>query len=312
MLEAAGVTKAYPIGKGRNLWALDGVDIAVAPGKTLAVVGESGCGKSTLAKILLRLERPTAGMVRFRGTDLWEMGRDEVAGFRRAVQMIFQDPYGSLNPRMRVGEIVGEPFDVHRLARGEEKRRKVAALLERVGLDDAAAVRYPREFSGGQRQRIGIARALAVEPSLLVADEPVSALDVSIQAQVLNLLRDLQRERGLGLLFISHDLRVVRAISDHTAVMYLGKIVEAGPTEEIFLEPLHPYTRLLLDSVPVADPALRHKGRVGKGEPPSPVDRPTGCPFHPRCPSASSACSATEPPVRTRHEGHQVRCHLLP
>jgi oligopeptide/dipeptide ABC transporter ATP-binding protein len=308
MLETTDLRKSYPLAGGRELVALDGVSVKVEPGTSTALVGESGCGKSTLARLLLRLERPDSGSVFFEGKDLWGIDSGEVARYRRSVQMIFQDPYASLNPRMKVGEIVGEPFDIHGTAKGSDKQRKVLELLKRVGLDEEAVGRYPRQFSGGQRQRIGIARALAVEPQLLVADEPVSALDVSVQAQVLELISELRRERGLGLLFISHDLRVVRVVSEYALVMYLGKIVEAAPTEALFKDPLHPYTEMLLAAAPVADPHRKKQVANVAGDPPSPIDRPQGCPFHTRCNKAFDPCYHMMPRDTVLDDGRTVRC----
>lgn len=309
MLEARDVVKVFRLKGGGELKALDGVSLAVGGGETHALVGESGCGKSTLARLLLKLELPTGGAVTLDGKDLRELDRKEEAAYRRKVQMIFQDPYGSLNPRMKVGDIVGEPLAIHDLSPKAERPERVRELLARVGLNPEAAGRYPRQFSGGQRQRIGIARALAVDPRIIVADEPVSALDVSVQAQVLNLLADIKRERGLSLLFIGHDLRVVRAISDRVSVMYLGKIVESAPVEEFFLNPRHPYSRMLLASVPEPDPCKRSDSVPPSGDPPSPVNRPRGCAFHPRCPLAASICEKESPPEKTVGIAI-VSCHL--
>ncbi|GAB4248892.1 MULTISPECIES: ABC transporter ATP-binding protein [Deferrisoma] len=315
MFEVRAVERRYPVkrgafGKRRWLRAVDGVDLTLTQGETLALVGESGCGKSTLARLLLRLEPPTAGEIRYAGRDLWAMDREEIRRFRRQVQMVFQDPQASLNPRMRVGQIVGEGMVIHRLARGVELRERVARLLEQVGLPPEAAEAYPHEFSGGQRQRIGIARALAVEPRVVVADEPVSALDVSVQAQILNLLQDLKEQHGLTYLFISHDLRVVEHISDRVAVMYLGRVVEEGPSEAVFARPLHPYTEALLTAVPVPDPERRREPRVPEGDVPNPIDPPPGCPFHPRCPRRFGPCDREVPVVSEPEPGHRVRCHL--
>ena len=317
MFELAGLARHYPVKTGafrsrRRLRAVDGVDLVVSPGETLALVGESGCGKSTLARLLLRLDRPTHGSVRYRGKDLWALGRDEVRRFRREVQMVFQDPFASLNPRLRVGEIVGEGIAIHRLAQGPARRERVRGLLGQVGLAPEAYDAYPHELSGGQRQRVGIARALAVEPEVVVADEPVSALDVSVQAQILNLLKDIQEEYGMAYLFVSHDLRVVEHLSDRVAVMYLGRLVEVARVEEIYGRPLHPYTRALLRAVPVPDPEAAAAPGVLEGDVPSPLDAPSGCPFHPRCPEAFDPCPAAYPSPRCPGPGETrvVACHL--
>jgi oligopeptide transport system ATP-binding protein len=277
------------------------------------LVGESGCGKSTTGRTILQLYRPTSGHVYFQGIDLVQLTGKELRKIRRSMQMIFQDPYASLNPRMTVGEIVGEGLYVHQLNQGKEIQEKVDALLERVGLDPAYANRYPHEFSGGQRQRIGVARALAVNPLLLVCDEPISALDVSIQAQVVNLLEDLQSEFGLTYLFIAHDLSMVRHISQRVAVMYLGIIVELTSRNEMYLNPLHPYTQALLSAVPVPDARIERKRQriILKGEPPSPVKPPSGCRFRTRCPMAAQICSDQKPEFREVAPDHFVACHLV-
>ena len=290
--------------------AVDGVSFEVAPGETLGLVGESGCGKSTVGRTILRLQEPTAGKVFFDGANVFSLGREELRRLRRRMQVIFQDPYGSLNPRMRIGDAVAEGIEIHQLATGGEVRRRVAALLEEVGLDPGYARRYPHEFSGGQRQRIGIARALAVEPAFIVCDEPVSALDVSVQAQVLNLLADLQQRRGLSYLFIAHNLAVVRQIAQRVAVMYLGRIVEEGSTEALLSRPSHPYTVALLSAAPEPDPESVKRRIVLSGDLPSPTAPPPGCPFHTRCfhPGKDSRC-VTEVPRLRPVGGTHAACH---
>jgi oligopeptide/dipeptide ABC transporter ATP-binding protein len=280
--------------------AVDGVSFDIAPGETLALVGESGCGKSSAGRTILRLQEPTSGQALFEGVDLFSLDRSTLRGLRRRMQIIFQDPYSSLNPRMTVGSAIAEGIEIHRLATRSEIPRRVAALLEEVGLDPGYARRYPHEFSGGQRQRIGIARALAVEPAFIVCDEPVSALDVSVQAQVLNLLSDLQRNRGLSYLFIAHDLAVVRQIAHRIAVMYLGRIVEEGATDDLLSNPRHPYTVALLSAVPEPDPAARRDRIVLRGDLPSPSNPPPGCPFHTRCfhPLKNERCRTEVPALR--------------
>jgi oligopeptide/dipeptide ABC transporter ATP-binding protein len=311
------LTKHY--GSGRGLWgartrvirALDGVSFGIARGETLGIVGESGCGKSTLGKTLLRLIEPTRGAAFFEGRDLMSLRAGALRAERRHLQMVFQDPYSSLNPRMRVREALAEPMLIHGIgaSRGERFER-VRALLADVGLPHDAAERYPHEFSGGQRQRIVIARALAAGPAFVVADEPVSALDVSVQAQVLNLLRDLQERRSLTYLFIAHDLRIVRHMSNRVAVMYLGRIVEMAGVDAIYLRPAHPYTRALLAAAPVADPSKRRASLPVVGEVPDPAAPPTGCAFHPRCPIAEDRCKSESPILREVEPGHEVACHL--
>ena len=318
LVEVRDLHKRYPIGGGpfgrARAWvhAVEGVSLAIHAGETLGLVGESGCGKSTLGRLMLRLLEPTAGDVLFDGRSLLALSPRELRAMRRQMQIIFQDPYGSLNPRMRVASIVGEGLAIHRVGTRRERRARVEELLELVGLPPDAGNRHPHEFSGGQRQRIGIARALAVGPRFIVADEAVSALDVSIQAQILNLLQDLQRRFGLTLLFIAHDLRVVEHVSDRVAIMYLGRIVECGPREEIYRNPRHPYTRTLLSAVPVPDPRRRKQRMTLGGDVPSPVSPPPGCAFHPRCGHALEVCRRETPRLETGRGGHAVACHVFP
>ncbi|MCZ7658922.1 MAG: dipeptide ABC transporter ATP-binding protein [Xanthobacteraceae bacterium] len=289
--------------------AVDGVDFTVAPGETLALVGESGCGKSTLGRLVLRLIEPTAGRVRFDGRDVLALGGRELRAYRREAQLVFQDPYASLNPRMTVGDIVGEPLALHDIVPAARRRDRVAALLHQVGLAEGAGQRYPHEFSGGQRQRIAIARALAVEPRLIVCDEPVSALDVSIRSQVLNLLRGLQRRLGLAYIFISHDLAVVKHIADRVAVMNLGHIVEIAPADSLFAAPRHPYSRALLSAIPVPNLRARRDRILLQGDLPSALAPPPGCRFHTRCPFAVDRCRREPPPLVFDQRNHAVACH---
>jgi oligopeptide/dipeptide ABC transporter ATP-binding protein len=316
LLQVRGLTKHFPIRSGLlqrvtgAVKAVDDVSFDVARGETLALVGESGCGKTTTGRALLRLIEPTRGSVHFDGTDVMALTGEPLRRMRRHMQIVFQDPYGSLNPRMTVGEAVREGLLVHQLAEGSDADRRVSHLLDEVGLRPEYASRFPHEFSGGQRQRIGIARALAVEPSFIVCDEPVSALDVSVQAQVVNLLRDLQRDRGLSYLFIAHDLAVVSHMADRVAVMYLGRIVELAPRAALFAGARMPYTKALLSAVPVPVPGAVRQRILLAGDPPSPVNPPSGCAFHPRCPHPlkDAACTRVVPPLEEKAPGHFVAC----
>jgi oligopeptide transport system ATP-binding protein len=319
LVRAENLWKEFPAGgdgllarRRLTLKAVAGVNLEIFPGETVGLVGESGSGKSTLGRLILKLLEPTAGKVWFDGRDLSTLSRVELRALRREMQLVFQDPYASLNPRMRVRSIVGEGIEIHKLARGAEKEHRIAEMLEMVGLGADAMGRYPREFSGGQRQRIGIARALAVNPRFVVLDEPVSALDVSIQAQIINLLQDLQERLRLTYLFVAHDLRVVEHISRRVAIMYLGKIVELASREEIYATPRHPYTRALLSAIPSVNVEAKSERIKLPGEMPSPVDPPSGCSFHPRCPYAKDVCRTAEPPLVTGHGGHAVACHVFP
>ncbi len=319
LLRVENLVKQFPIKRGiifqkviGAVHAVDGISFDIHKGETLGLVGESGCGKSTTGRTILQLHRPTSGQVILEGQDLAKLSNKDMRKVRRKMQIIFQDPYSSLNPRMTVAEIIGEPFLIHSLTRGKELQTRVDELLTLVGLNPAFANRYPHEFSGGQRQRIGVARALALNPDLIVCDEPISALDVSIQAQIVNLLEDLQAKFGLTYLFIAHDLSMVRHISDRVAVMYLGIIVELAERDELFTAPLHPYTQALISAVPVPDPAIegQRKRIILEGDVPSPVNVPPGCRFHPRCPYAIDRCKTEVPAWRELKPHHFVACHL--
>jgi peptide/nickel transport system ATP-binding protein len=316
VLEVSDLKKHFPVKKGLfsrtvgKVHAVDGVSFSINEGETLGLVGESGCGKSTVGRTVLRLIEPTAGAIRISGTDVTNLDKKEMRPHRREMQIIFQDPFSSLNPRMSAGDIVGELLQVHNIASGKAKEEQVAALFERVGLRKAQMNAFPHEFSGGQRQRIGIARALALNPKLIIGDEPVSALDVSIQAQVINLLMDLQDEFKLSYLFIAHDLAVVEHISHRIAVMYLGRIVEYADKKTLFTDPKHPYTEALLSAVPIPNPRIRREKRILQGDVPSPVNRPSGCHFHTRCPYAEERCRMEEPVLKQIAPGHTVACHL--
>ncbi len=320
LLEVRNLKKYFPIKRGivfsrhvGDVKAVDGISFNIKKGETVGLVGESGCGKSTVARVIIRLLEPTDGEIIFEGTDITKLPQSELRKLRRDMQIIFQDPYSALNPRMTVSEIIGEPLEVHKVVNNsKEKQKRIQELLELVGLAPYHANRYPHEFSGGQRQRIGIARALALNPKFIVADEPTSALDVSVRAQIINLMQDLQKELGLTYLFISHDLSVIRHICDRILVMYLGKLVEIAPNEELYNSPLHPYTQALLSAVPIPDPEVAEKRKkvILLGDVPSPVNPPSGCRFHPRCPYVMDICSKVEPQLKEINKGHFTACHL--
>ena len=318
LLEVTDLVKHFPIKSGLvvdrevgRVRAVDGVSLTIREGETLGLVGESGCGKSTLCRVILQLTAPTSGSVRFAGEELVGRSRRSLRPIRRQLQMIFQDPYASLNPRKRIYQIIGEPMELHGLATGRDVDQRVRDLMDRVGLQPEHCDRYPHEFSGGQRQRIGIARALALQPKLIIADEPVSALDVSVQAQIVNLLKDLQAELGLSYLFVAHDLGVVRHVSDRVAVMYLGRIVESATANDLYQHPLHPYSNALLSAVPIPDPRrnVARERLVLEGDVPSPIDPPSGCHFHPRCPWATAVCDTDDPALRELESAHAAACH---
>ena len=318
LLEVKHLKKHFPIKGGvfsktiGYVYAVDDINFTLAKGETLGLVGESGCGKSTTGRTILRLIEPTDGAICFEGQDITTLDKSAMRALRREMQIIFQDPYASLNPRMTVGSIIGEPLEIHKIAKGSEKEERVASLLQKVGLRAEDMRKYPHEFSGGQRQRIGIARALALNPKLIVCDEPVSALDVSIQAQVINLLEDLQAEFGLSYLFIAHNLNVVEHISNRVAVMYLGQIVELASDEELYKNPQHPYTEALLSAVPIPDPAVKKKRIILEGDVPSPINPPKGCHFHTRCMYKEKICEEVEPEFKDIGGGHWVACHFRP
>lgn len=318
LLEVKHLKKHFPIKGGvfsktiGYVYAVDDINFTLEKGETLGLVGESGCGKSTTGRTILRLIEPTDGAIYFEGQDITNLDKSAMRALRREMQIIFQDPYASLNPRMTVGSIIGEPLEIHKIAKGSEKEERVASLLQKVGLRAEDMRKYPHEFSGGQRQRIGIARALALNPKLIVCDEPVSALDVSIQAQVINLLEDLQAEFGLSYLFIAHNLNVVEHISNRVAVMYLGQIVELASDEELYRNPQHPYTEALLSAVPIPDPTVKKKRIILEGDVPSPINPPKGCHFHTRCVYKDKICEEVEPEFKDIGGGHWVACHFRP
>ena len=318
LLDVKHLKKHFPIKGGvfsktiGYVYAVDDINFTLEKGETLGLVGESGCGKSTTGRTILRLIEPTDGAIYFEGQDITNLDKSAMRALRREMQIIFQDPYASLNPRMTVGSIIGEPLEIHKIAKGSEKEERVASLLQKVGLRAEDMRKYPHEFSGGQRQRIGIARALALNPKLIVCDEPVSALDVSIQAQVINLLEDLQAEFGLSYLFIAHNLNVVEHISNRVAVMYLGQIVELASDEELYKNPQHPYTEALLSAVPIPDPTVKKKRIILEGDVPSPINPPKGCHFHTRCMYKDKICEEVEPEFKDIGGGHWVACHFRP
>lgn len=316
LLEIKNLTKFFPVNKGllgtnRSIVkAVDDVSFSIKKGETLGLVGESGCGKTTAGRTIIRLYEPTSGEIHFNGQNITKV---EMKPYRKRIQMIFQDPYASLNPRMTVGDIVGEPMDIHNLEKGNDRKEKIYKLLDMVGLSKEHSNRYPHEFSGGQRQRIGIARALAVQPEFIICDEPISALDVSIQAQIVNMLEDLQKNLGLTYLFIAHDLSMVKHISDRVGVMYLGKLIELADSSELYKNPLHPYTQALLSAIPVADPAESRKRKriILEGDVPSPINPPSGCRFRTRCSYATKKCAEIEPEFKEASPGHFCACHLM-
>jgi oligopeptide transport system ATP-binding protein len=317
LLEVKGLKKYFPLQKGWRrertyVRAVDGIDLSIYRGEVLGLVGESGCGKTTVGRLILKLIEPTEGEILFEGKNLSSLEKKEIHSLRRSLQIIFQDPFASLNPRMTVAEIVGRPMEIHGLVDRSRRDEKVAQLLESVGLQKEHLYRYPHEFSGGQRQRIGIARALATQPKLIVADEPTSALDVSVQAQILNLMKELKEAFGLTYLFISHNMGVIRHLSDRVAVMYLGKVVEMGKKKDLFQSPMHPYTRALLAAVPTLDPKRKREEIILEGDVPSPIHPPRGCRFHPRCRYAFPRCSEEEPLFHSVEEGRSIACHLYP
>ncbi|MFC5405251.1 ABC transporter ATP-binding protein [Cohnella soli] len=313
ILEVKNLQKHFNLSGGRVLKAVDGLNFSIKRGETFGLVGESGCGKSTTGRTIIRLYEATGGQVLFNGEDVQKMKGDKRMKFNRDMQMVFQDPYASLNPRMTVGKIIAEGIEIHGLYSGKEKKERVNQLLRDVGLREEHAERFPHEFSGGQRQRIGIARALAIEPQFIIADEPISALDVSVQAQVVNLFKKLQKDRGLTYLFIAHDLAMVKHISDRIGVMYLGKLVEVATSDKLNAKPLHPYTQSLLSAIPVPDPEVQKQRQriILQGEIPSPLNPPSGCPFRTRCPHAMPQCAETMPPFKEVEPGHFAACHLL-